>query len=931
MALKKLLTDLTTGVNAYPNHNTPSTSGGFNYGKSNSIFDTRQFNQKSFEFGKGTAFDRPDGGFSNEPYLYSGLLAKDSLPKVNNPGDQGLLGSLGATIDKATDGVIRGGLITAANRSFEDTLRIGKWAFDLPEGPMWLLTQTGLNRSNPKIEEGKTLFGGRSRIYNPLGLNTLSQTLVNFTGLHINRAGALPTSYGIKIGYNVDSTQKQKYEYRVRRKGNKMKDKYQRKGNFRNTNRLLNLYSINSQEGGARKKFDFVNLYEYSGGPHSLYGIGRTEIKHYDNIKGVTSKFAQLKALGIGTKQYNAGIEGKNNDFKPYKVEYIEKGTLFDGKRTGGPYADFLDIDGRKLIYKNTDFDVDGKYKVVANKITDYRKSMGRGFTDYQQRTGLKGDGVKYIREERVNTGNPGKRINRSVDKLGRLDYTVYSPETVDKINALDIIRTKGDFVDQRYRDLIRFRVEAIDSDNPVEADSMIFRAFLDTFADNYTANHNTFNYNGRGEDFYTYNKFRRKINIGFKIAAQSRHEMMPLYRKLNFLVSNVAPEYKVTRMRTPFIRLTIGSMIDRVPGIINSISLKWDKDYPWEIAISGPERKAREMLVLPHVLDVTMNFTPVHNFLPQKSVTDSPFILSHTNNRSLQNGEQWYKAEAAESLDEANVEGLRKRMGMSKLKEFDDIIEDPNTGTKETVEDVNKGNEKESKDAGNETSNKGNNNPAGAQGAGGADAGGGGGGASPDLGQNSGNLSGKGPGSKVGGDGTENKAKGSKGADAGTPEEEAKKEAKIPKPKSSSDGDKETKVIEERTMPKGLEVGQVVGERQGIKIYYNEFTSRKSGKTEGELVAGVKITGPGEYNFSCSTYEDFDISDGDYYDEAYTLVDECIEDTIDMWKWSKGKYPFSSYWLIDPLKGIPNDTIPAGAKMEGMTFEEVVAHEKAN
>ena len=48
-----------------------------------------------------------------------------------------------------------------------------------------------------------------------------------------------------------------------------------------------------------------------------------------------------------------------------------------------------------------------------------------------------------------------------------------------------------------------------------------------------------------------------RRYFRSFKIAAQSRHEMMPLYRKLNFLVSNVAPEYKVTRMRTPFIRLT--------------------------------------------------------------------------------------------------------------------------------------------------------------------------------------------------------------------------------------------------------------------------------------------------------------------------------------------------------------------------------------
>ena len=46
MALKKLVSDLTEGLVAYPNHNTPSDSGGFNYGSSTSVFDTKTFNQR---------------------------------------------------------------------------------------------------------------------------------------------------------------------------------------------------------------------------------------------------------------------------------------------------------------------------------------------------------------------------------------------------------------------------------------------------------------------------------------------------------------------------------------------------------------------------------------------------------------------------------------------------------------------------------------------------------------------------------------------------------------------------------------------------------------------------------------------------------------------------------------------------------------------
>ena len=190
----------------------------------------------------------------------------------------------------------------------------------------------------------------------------------------------------------------------------------------------------------------------------------------------------------------------------------------------------------------------------------------------------------------------------------------------------------------------------------------MIFRAFLDDFKDNYNATHNEFNYNGRGETFYTYNSFKRNISLSFKVAAQSRWEMMPIYRKLNYLVSNVAPEYSsFGRIRTPFIKLTVGSWCDRVPGILNSVNLSWQKDYPWEISIDGPENGMdKHMVVLPHVLDVSVEFTPVHNFLPQKSI-HSPFILPHKDNRELNQFQRYYEPEIADTTAEALRLGVEK------------------------------------------------------------------------------------------------------------------------------------------------------------------------------------------------------------------------------------------------------------------------------
>ena len=103
---------------------------------------------------------------------------------------------------------------------------------------------------------------------------------------------------------------------------------------------------------------------------------------------------------------------------------------------------------------------------------------------------------------------------------------------------------------------------------------------------------------------------------------------MMPLYRKLNFLVSNTAPDYGDNgRMRTPYIRLTVGSWINRIPGVISSVNLKWQKDYPWELNMDGPEERGKQhMLVLPHVLDVTINYLPIHTFTPSNDFRN-PFL----------------------------------------------------------------------------------------------------------------------------------------------------------------------------------------------------------------------------------------------------------------------------------------------------------------
>ena len=196
-----------------------------------------------------------------------------------------------------------------------------------------------------------------------------------------------------------------------------------------------------------------------------------------------------------------------------------------------------------------------------------------------------------------------------------------------DQLNGLDIFTAKNGIVPSHLPDdFIPFRFEVVDSDNPQSSHVMVFRAFIETFQDNFTANHNKMSYNGRGEYFYTYNKFDRKIQLGFKIAAQIRHEMKPLYKKLNYLVAQTAPNYSDTgRIRTPYMKITVGDYLYRVPGVVTNVGITWQKDYTWEIK-QDKGAIDKDMLILPHALDVSLGFLPIHSFTPHNSQR-APFI----------------------------------------------------------------------------------------------------------------------------------------------------------------------------------------------------------------------------------------------------------------------------------------------------------------
>ena len=149
----------------------------------------------------------------------------------------------------------------------------------------------------------------------------------------------------------------------------------------------------------------------------------------------------------------------------------------------------------------------------------------------------------------------------------------------------------------------------------------MHFRAFIDSFTDSYNAGWDPVKYSGRGESLYNYTGFERSINLSFTCFAQSKAELIPMYKKLNYLASTLAPDYTAAGfMRGNIVRLTMGGYLYEQPGFISSLTYDIPQEAPWEIAINAEGGGDGSVKELPHMIKVSsFQFTPIHTFLPQK------------------------------------------------------------------------------------------------------------------------------------------------------------------------------------------------------------------------------------------------------------------------------------------------------------------------
>lgn len=413
-------------------------------------------------------------------------------------------------------------------------------------------------------------------------------------------------------------------------------------------------------------------------GPNSAYGIGLTNIRRVvdtridSELNAFNSGFVPLYNIrkqyasfeSLSTKK--SRLDTNNNDsidvdnsketnaderdsLKTKISKYTSKTANIDPEITKTPGSDVRSIGGttgrdndfieksdfgigdirnyETIAYnkipknKSEKIDLKGDFRNLIDDSTTNQSFLGKRDTDYFQNYNLEtryGFGtLGKVGEDRTTAPNfirkkgtefTGKASNR---KILASDRNFRG----DRITATDI-NTEGTLSTDEVRkdkDLIKFYFQDGDQGRNV----MLFRCTINGFNDSFVPGWDRVEILGRPEGAYLYSSFERSISFNFSVAALTRSEMIPMWRKLNYLASYTMPDYGGGQKPSgPFMRITIGDLFQETPGFIESLSYTVPDECTWDIAEDADENPDAKQL--PMMVDVSMTFKIIADYKPQ-------------------------------------------------------------------------------------------------------------------------------------------------------------------------------------------------------------------------------------------------------------------------------------------------------------------------
>jgi len=203
-------------------------------------------------------------------------------------------------------------------------------------------------------------------------------------------------------------------------------------------------------------------------------------------------------------------------------------------------------------------------------------------------------------------------KARESISVKGEGTYYFGGTNKSDQINLLDVGGTLPEGADDLFTKIVFAKYNS----KGEYSGTKVFRAFIGNISDTFTAKWNANEYVGRMEQFFVYTGFTRALSFPLQVPIFSKDEQPIVYNKVNSLISHTAPEYNGTTGIPSGILtyLEIGDYL-KTPGIINSVGVTVSNDVQWS---PGPATFNKRSLVLPQVLSLNIQFTPIHEITPQ-------------------------------------------------------------------------------------------------------------------------------------------------------------------------------------------------------------------------------------------------------------------------------------------------------------------------
>ena len=338
---------------------------------------------RSIRFGSPDApGDRPNGAWSNQPYITTPIGADFLAPTPNR-----------FAIGKGSDFILRGGASAFVDATTDD-IRLGKMFTDLktPNGIQFIAKQNLLSMTGVNIFAGyptsvRALNRARLNdgVYTPLSTLIAAGPVGNLIGNHPNKQGLDPT--GNSFLYS-----RPQYTNLV-----------SRSAGSETTNRLLNL------NNKFIKRRTIGPLFTYLGGPNAGTDVASVNTIINFPKDQITSRTGMSNPLSITNPTLFFGKGGGTLTNK--QLNKLSNNSF----RTTGKVRDF-----RKLVTSQTIGVLQHTLARQNGTLTNAPNYNDKNF------------------EKRVNAGNPGNpALKRSNYSSGAIDPTTNRTNVVNKINAL--------------------------------------------------------------------------------------------------------------------------------------------------------------------------------------------------------------------------------------------------------------------------------------------------------------------------------------------------------------------------------------------------------------------------------------------------------------------------------------------------------------